>query len=138
MIIFREFVDYCLREGIEVFLCRNLEECVEKVNEIVFEYFEIIIENFEEFVDFIENVGVIYFGFYIFVLVVDYFFGVNYVFLIGGVVRFSGVLMVMDFMKFIIFVRVSREEFLVYRRFGMRLVEIEGMEVYRRSLEVRR
>ncbi|MDK2914176.1 MAG: histidinol dehydrogenase [Thermococcaceae archaeon] len=134
----RELAEYCSRDGIEVLLCRSLEECAEKANEIAPEHLEIITENPEELIDLIENAGAIYLGPYTPVPAADYFLGVNHVLPTGGAARFSGVLTVMDFMKPITLARVSREEFLTYRRLGMRMAEIEGMEAHRRSLEVRR
>ncbi|NJE41907.1 histidinol dehydrogenase [Thermococcus sp. GR6] len=134
----RELAEYCIRDGIEVVLCKSLEECAEKANEIAPEHLEIITENPMGLVDLIDNAGAIYLGEYTPVPAADYFLGVNHVLPTGGAAKFSGVLTVMDFMKRISLAYVSREEFLAERYLGIRLAEIEGLEMHKRSMEVRR
>ncbi|ACJ16368.1 histidinol dehydrogenase [Thermococcus onnurineus NA1] len=134
----RELAEYCNRDGIEVVLCKSLEECAEKANEIAPEHLEIITENPMGLVDLIDNAGAIYLGEYTPVPAADYFLGVNHVLPTGGAAKFSGVLTVMDFMKRISLAYVSREEFLAERYLGIRLAEIEGLEMHKRSMEVRR
>ena len=134
----RELAEYCSREGVEVITCETLEECARKVNEIAPEHLEIITENPMGIVDLIENAGAIYLGPYTPVPSADYFLGVNHVLPTGGTARFSGVLTVRDFVKPITLAMVGREEFLAERELGLRLAEIEGMELHRRSMEVRR
>ncbi|MCD6373357.1 MAG: histidinol dehydrogenase, partial [Thermococcus sp.] len=134
----KELAEYCSREGIEVMLCGSLEECAEKANEIAPEHLEIITAQPMELVDLIENAGAVYLGPHTPVPAADYFLGVNHVLPTGGAARFSGVLTVRDFMKPITLAMVSREELLAERRLGIRLAEIEGMELHRRSMEVRK
>ncbi|NJE47717.1 histidinol dehydrogenase [Thermococcus sp. GR7] len=134
----RELAEYCNRDGIEVVLCKSLAECAEKANEIAPEHLEIITENPMGLVDLIDNAGAIYLGEYTPVPAADYFLGVNHVLPTGGAAKFSGVLTVMDFMKRISLAYVSREEFLAERYLGIRLAEIEGLEMHKRSMEVRR
>ena len=134
----RELAEYCSREGVEVITCETLEKCARKVNEIAPEHLEIITENPMGIVDLIENAGAIYLGPYTPVPSADYFLGVNHVLPTGGTARFSGVLTVRDFVKPITLAMVGREEFLAERELGLRLAEIEGMELHRRSMEVRR
>ena len=134
----RELAEYCSREGIEVILCDNLEECAGKANEIAPEHLEIITEEPMGLVELIENAGAIYLGPYTPVPSADYFLGVNHVLPTGGAAKFSGVLTVMDFLKPITLAMVSREEFLAERELGIRMAEVEGMELHRRSMEVRR
>ena len=134
----RELAEYCSREGIEVILCDNLEECAGKANEIAPEHLEIITGEPMGLVELIENAGAIYLGPYTPVPSADYFLGVNHVLPTGGAAKFSGVLTVMDFLKPITLAMVSREEFLAERELGIRMAEIEGMELHRRSMEVRR
>ncbi|WP_457751990.1 histidinol dehydrogenase [Thermococcus sp.] len=134
----RELAEYCSRDGIEVTLCESLEECAKRVNEIAPEHLEIITEEPLSLVDLIENAGAIYLGPYTPVPSADYFLGVNHVLPTGGTARFSGVLTVRDFIKPITLAQVNREEFLSDRELGLRLAEIEGMPLHRRSMEVRR
>ncbi|AHF79913.1 histidinol dehydrogenase [Thermococcus paralvinellae] len=134
----RELAEYCSRDGIEVVLCKSLEECAEKANEIAPEHLEIITKEPLKLVDLIENAGAIYLGEYTPVPAADYFLGVNHVLPTGGAAKFSGVLTVMDFMKRISLAYVSREEFLAERYLGIRLAEIEGLEMHKKSMEVRR
>ncbi|ACS34110.1 histidinol dehydrogenase [Thermococcus gammatolerans] len=133
-----ELARYCSRDGVEVILCESLAECARKANEIAPEHLEIITENPLDLVDLIENAGAIYLGPYTPVPSADYFLGVNHVLPTGGAAKFSGVLTVMDFLKPITLAMVSREEFLRERELGLRLAEIEGMELHRRSMEVRK
>ncbi|NJE00964.1 histidinol dehydrogenase [Thermococcus sp. JdF3] len=133
-----ELAEFCSREGVEVVLCENLEECVRRANEIAPEHLEIITERPMELVDGIENAGAIYLGPYTPVPAADYFLGVNHVLPTGGAAKFSGVLTVRDFLKPISLAGVSREEFLAERELGLRLAEIEGMNYHRRSMEARR
>jgi len=134
----RELAEFCRRDGIEVMLCGSLEECAKKANEIAPEHLEIITEEPLKLLDLIENAGAIYLGPYTPVPAADYFLGVNHVLPTGGAAKFSGVLTVMDFMKRISLAYVSREEFLSERYLGIRLAEIEGMEMHKRSMEVRK
>lgn len=134
----KELAEYCKRDGIEVILCESLEECAEKANEIAPEHLEIITKEPLKLVDLIENAGAIYLGEYTPVPAADYFLGVNHVLPTGGAAKFSGVLTVMDFMKRISLAYVSREEFLQERYLGIRLAEIEGLEMHKKSMEVRR
>ncbi|WP_297534548.1 histidinol dehydrogenase [Thermococcus sp.] len=133
-----ELADYCSRDGVEIILCESLAECAERANEIAPEHLEIITENPLSLVDLIENAGAIYLGPYTPVPSADYFLGVNHVLPTGGTAKFSGVLTVRDFLKPITLAWVSREEFLSERELGIRLAEIEEMELHRRSMEVRR
>ncbi|ANF23550.1 histidinol dehydrogenase [Thermococcus piezophilus] len=133
-----ELAEYCRRDGIEVVLCESLEECAEKANEIAPEHLEIITENPMGLVGLIDNAGAIYLGEYTPVPAADYFLGVNHVLPTGGAAKFSSVLTVMDFMKRISLAYVSREEFLSERYLGIRLAEIEGLEMHKRSMEVRK
>ncbi len=134
----KELAEYCKRDGIEVILCESLEECAEKANEIAPEHLEIITKEPLKLVDLIENAGAIYLGEYTPVPAADYFLGINHVLPTGGAAKFSGVLTVMDFMKRISLAYVSREEFLQERYLGIRLAEIEGLELHKKALEVRR
>ena len=133
-----ELANYCSRDGVDVILCESLAECARKANEIAPEHLEIITESPLDLVDLIENAGAIYLGPYTPVPSADYFLGVNHVLPTGGAAKFSGVLTVMDFLKPITLAMVSRGEFLRERELGLRLAEIEGMELHRRSMEVRR
>jgi len=134
----KELAEYCSVEGIEVVLCESLEECAKKANEIAPEHLEILTKEPMNLVELIENAGAIYLGEYTPVPAADYFLGVNHVLPTGGTARFSGVLTVMDFMKKISLAYVSREEFLRERYLGLRLAEIEGLEMHKRSMEVRK
>jgi len=134
----RELAEYCSRDGIEVILCESLGECVSGANEIAPEHLEIITAEPMELVDLIENAGAIYLGPHTTVPSADYFLGVNHVLPTGGTAKFSGVLTVRDFMKPITLAMVGRREFLAERELGIRLAEIEGMELHRRSMEVRK
>ena len=134
----RELAEYCSREGIEAILCESLEECAEKANDIAPEHLEVMTENPMGLVELIENAGAVYLGSYTPVPSADYFLGVNHVLPTGGTARFSGVLTVMDFLKPITLAMVSRGEFLEERGLGIRMAEVEGMELHRRSMEVRR
>ena len=134
----KELAEYCRKDGIEVVLCESLEECAEKANEIAPEHLEIITKEPLKLVDLIENAGAIYLGEYTPVPAADYFLGVNHVLPTGGAAKFSGVLTVMDFMKRISLAYVSRGEFLSERYLGIRLAEIEGMEMHKKSMEVRK
>ncbi|MDK2869477.1 MULTISPECIES: histidinol dehydrogenase [Pyrococcus] len=134
----KELADYCNREGITVIVCSSLEECCKKANEIAPEHLEIITREPLKLVDLIENAGAIYLGLYTPVPAADYFLGVNHVLPTGGAAKFMGVLTVWDFMKPISIAMVSREEFISERELGIRLAEIEGMELHKKSLEVRK
>lgn len=134
----KELAEYCSVEGIEVVLCESLEECAKKANEIAPEHLEILTKEPMNLVELIENAGAIYLGEYTPVPAADYFLGVNHVLPTGGTARFSGVLTVMDFMKRISLAYVSREEFLRERYLGIRLAEIEGLEMHKKSMEVRK
>ncbi|AFK23226.1 histidinol dehydrogenase [Pyrococcus sp. ST04] len=134
----KELAEFCSRNGIEVILCKTLEECAERANEIAPEHLEIITKDPLLLLDLIENAGAVYLGPYTPVPAADYFLGVNHVLPTGGAAKFMGVLTVLDFMKPISLAMVDREEFLRERYLGIRLAEIEGMDMHKKSMEVRK
>jgi len=134
----KSLANFCNSERVEIILCKTIEECAEKANEMAPEHLEILTENPISLVELIENAGAIYLGEYTPVPAGDYFLGVNHVLPTGGAARFSSVLTVSDFMKRISIAMVSREEFLECRDIGIALAKMEGMKIHKKSMEVRR
>ncbi len=133
-----DLANACRREGIEVILCDSLDECVRRANEIAPEHLEIITENPLKLLDEVKNAGAIYLGAYTPVPAGDYFLGVNHVLPTGKAAKFSSVLTVMDFVKWISVAMADRDEFLRERKLGIRMAELEGMQAHKKALEVRR
>ncbi len=133
-----DLANACRREGVEVVLCDSLDECVWRVNEIAPEHLEIIAKNPLKILERVKNAGAVYLGTYTPVSAGDYFLGVNHVLPTGKAARFSSVLTVMDFVKWISVAMVDRDEFLMERKLGIRMAELEGMKAHKHALEVRK
>jgi len=135
-----ELASFCREEvaGAKVEERESLGDCVARANEIAPEHLEIITRTPLELVDSIKNAGAIYLGQFTPVPAADYFLGVNHILPTGGAARFDSVLTVSDFLKPISLAYTGREEFQRESQVGIRLAEIEGLNLHKRALEIRR
>lgn len=129
--------DYCADPTINTLLFDNLDECVQKANQIAPEHLEIIIEEPMAVAEKINTAGAVYLGNYTPVPSADYFLGSNHVLPTGRAARFSSVLTVGDFQRKMTLASLSKEEFMKDRELGIRMATIEGLEHHRKSMEVR-
>ena len=134
----KQIYDYCEKEGIERYLYDDLFKCADKANEISPEHLEILTKEPELILSLIRNAGAVYLGEYTPVPAADYFLGVNHVLPTGKAARFSSVLNLNDFVKYMTVAKVTKEEFLKERYLGIRMAEIEGMLQHKKSMEVRK
>ncbi|MBS3764908.1 histidinol dehydrogenase [Candidatus Bipolaricaulota bacterium] len=133
-----ELADYCERESIEVEVQPDLEDCVERANDVAPEHLEIKTDAPAEMLKFVRNAGAVYLGRFTPSAAADYFLGTNHVLPTGGAARFDSVLTVRDFLKPISFGWTGEEEFRSHSQLGERMAEIEGMTDHKKSLEVRK
>jgi len=134
----KQIYDYCQKEGIDRYFCKDIFECADKANEIAPEHLEILTKEPELILSLIRNAGAVYLGEYTPVPAADYFLGVNHVLPTGKAARFSSVLNLNDFVKYMTVAKVTKEEFLKERYLGIRMAEIEGMLQHKKSMEVRK
>ncbi len=123
---------------IEIYIFDNMDLLINKVNEIAPEHLEILCKEPLNLLDKIENAGAIYIGDYTPVPAGDYFIGVNHLLPTGKTSKFSSVLTVDDFMKKTSFAYTSRSDFINDSYLGIKLAEIENMELHRRSMVIRK
>ncbi|MEA1883550.1 MAG: histidinol dehydrogenase [Thermotogota bacterium] len=133
----KELSDYCADSTINTLLFDNLDECVQKANQIAPEHLEIITEEPMAVAEKINTAGAVYLGNYTPVPSADYFLGSNHVLPTGRAARFSSVLTVGDFQRKMTLASLSKEEFMKDRELGIRMATIEGLEHHRKSMEVR-
>ncbi len=124
--------------GIKISFKQDINECIDKANEIAPEHLQINTEEPLKLTDKIKNAGAIYLGEYTPAAAADYFLGVNHVLPTGKAARFDSVLNVMDFMKTISFASIDKEEFLKDVDIGVKMAEIEDMTDHKKSLEERK
>lgn len=134
----KELADYCDGESIEVEVQLDLEDCMERANNVAPEHLEIKTDAPAEMLEFVRNAGAVYLGRFTPSAAADYFLGTNHVLPTGGAARFDSVLTVRDFIKPISFGWTGEGEFKSHCRLGERMAEIEGMSAHKRSLEVRK
>lgn len=123
---------------IEVCVFNNMDLLIKKVNEIAPEHLEILCKEPLNLLNKIENAGAIYIGDYTPVPAGDYFIGVNHLLPTGKTSKFSSVLTVDDFMKKTSFAYTSRSDFINDSYLGIRLAEIENMELHKKSMVIRK
>jgi len=130
--------DYCADPTINTLLFDNLEDCVERANQIAPEHLEIITSEPMALAEKINTAGAVYLGQYTPVPSADYFLGSNHVLPTGCAARFSSVLTVGDFQRKMTLASLSRDEFMADRELGIRMATIEGLVHHRKAMEVRR
>lgn len=128
----------CVVPGSIVELFESMEQCFERVNELAPEHLEIFTADPLSWLDSVRNAGAIYLGPYTPVPAGDYFLGVNHVLPTGGSAVFASALTVWDFLKASSFAMAGRNDFMSARSYGMGIAEIEGMEMHRQSMRVRK
>jgi histidinol dehydrogenase len=129
--------EFAQEEEIEVRLLPDIRACVQQANMIAPEHLQIVTEDPEQWVDFIQHAGAIYLGQYTPVPAADYFLGSNHVLPTGGCARFSSMLTVRDFCKSSALARLSQADFFAHRALGIHMASEEGLEHHRKSLEIR-
>lgn len=133
-----ELADHCGGESIEVEVRPDLEDCMERANDVAPEHLEIKTAAPAEMLEFVRNAGAVYLGQFTPSAAADYFLGTNHVLPTGGAARFDSVLTVRDFLKPISLGWAGEGEFKNHSQLGVRMAEIEGMTDHKKSLEVRK
>jgi len=123
---------------IEIYIFDNMDLLINKVNEIAPEHLEILCKEPLNLLNKIENAGAIYIGDYTPVPAGDYFIGVNHLLPTGKTSKFSSVLTVDDFMKKTSFAYTSKSDFINDSYLGIKLAEIENMELHKKSMVIRK
>ncbi len=123
---------------VEIYVFDDMDTLINKVNVLAPEHLEIQCKDPLNLLNRIKNAGAVYMGDYTPVPAGDYFLGVNHLLPTGGTSRFSSVLTVDDFMKKTSFAYTSKSDFTSDSYLGMRLAEIENMNLHKKSMEVRK
>ncbi|MEM2211488.1 MAG: histidinol dehydrogenase [Nitrososphaerales archaeon] len=90
-------------------ICENVEQVIEFVNLFAPEHLEIMVKNFDEYLDKINSAGLILLGEYSPVAISDYCVGTNHVLPTGGYASIRSGLSVLDFIKQINVVKCSKK-----------------------------
>lgn len=83
----------------DIFIVDSIEEAVSAVNEMAPEHVELLLENYEETLNALTNVGAVFVGEYSTEPVGDYFCGSNHILPTCGTARFSSGMSVQEFMR---------------------------------------
>lgn len=133
----KDIYEYCNKERIERYFLNNIMDSINIVNEIAPEHLQIMTEYNDKIASRIKNAGAIYKGNFTPVPSADYFLGTNHVLPTGKTARFTSMLTLFDFIKFVPVCSLSKEEFYNNRELGMNLAKLEKMNQHSKSLEVR-
>ena len=141
----KNFVDKLSRKAIIakalensfIFIVKDYEMAFDVANKIAPEHLELLGQEVEEMVDRVENAGAIFIGSYSPEPIGDYIAGTNHVLPTDGNARFSSGLCVMDFMKHTSVVKYSKEDFIKYAPFAIKIAENEELTAHANSLRQR-
>ncbi|OGW79544.1 MAG: histidinol dehydrogenase [Omnitrophica bacterium RIFCSPLOWO2_12_FULL_44_17] len=120
-----------------IILVKNLKEGFDVVNEIAPEHLEIMTENPEDCLKYINHAGAIFLGPYSPAVIGDYVAGPSHVLPTSGTARYYSPLSAASFIKGSQIIRYTKEALAKVREPVRKLTEIEGLILHRISLESR-
>jgi len=115
----------------------GLKECVELANAIAPEHLEIMVKNPMALLGSIENAGAVFIGDYSPVALGDYSAGINHILPTRGFAKYYSGLSSEDFVKWLSYLKCSKEGFERLCRAAIELAEVEGFEYHSRSIRAR-
>lgn len=118
-------------------VARDIEDAFRVANIIAPEHLEIVTEDPEDKLRFVENAGSIFIGEYSPEPMGDYFAGTNHVLPTSGTARFSSPLSVDDFVKKMSYLCYSKEAFERDAESVIEFAEVEGLGAHANSVRVR-
>lgn len=122
----------------DIFVVDTLKEAVDAVNEIAPEHVEVLLENSEEVIHSLTNVGAVFVGEYSTEPVGDYFCGTNHILPTCGTARFSSGMSVQDFMRGHSIIRYTEEALKCNADHITILAEAEHMMAHALAVKVRK
>lgn len=120
-----------------LFIADSLEEAIDFVNAYAPEHLEIILENVEEVLKKIRNVGSVFVGHLTPVPLGDYVTGVSHVLPTCGAAKFSSGLNPLHFMKNLTIQIADLDGFKMLKKFAETMARIEGLEMHYNALKIR-
>ena len=133
----KETVCQSLTQNGGIFLCENLEKCVELVNEFAPEHVQIMTENSEEVSSRITSAGLILLGNSTPVAASDYCLGTNHVLPTQGYCSIYSGLSVLDFVRIVRVAETSKEALKELSETICTLAEAEGLVNHSRAISRR-
>lgn len=121
----------------DIFIVDSIKEAIDAVNEIAPEHAELLLDNCEEALNALTNVGAIFAGAYSTEPVGDYFCGTNHILPTCGTARFSSGMSVQEFMRGYSVIRYPENALKQNADHIIRLAEAEGMRAHALAVKVR-
>ena len=132
----KEIISKALRNK-RVFLVANIEEAIEKANEIAPEHVELQVRNADTLASLLRNYGSLFVGKYTPNVLGDYCIGTNHVLPTGGSARFSSGLSVKDFINIRTYQYVKKDGYARIADIAIKLAGIEKLDAHKKSAEAR-
>ncbi|CAD7289479.1 Histidinol dehydrogenase [Campylobacter majalis] len=120
-----------------IVVCKNMNECVNLMNELAVEHLEIAVDDAHKYLDDIRHAGAVFLGHFTPEAMGDYLAGPNHTLPTGGSARFYSPLGVENFMKKSSIISMNESGFLGVAKECIALAKAEGLTAHARSVEVR-
>jgi histidinol dehydrogenase len=130
----REIIEESLGNRGYIIIANSLEMAIEFVNDFAPEHLEIMMEEGEEIVPFIENAGAIFLGDFSPTAIGDYIAGPSHTLPTGRTARFFSPLSVEDFLKRSSFISYSLQQFKRDAKSAMKIAEKEKLTAHLLSI----
>lgn len=122
----------------DIFIVDSIEEAVSAVNEMAPEHAELLLENYEEPLNALTNVGAVFVGEYSTEPVGDYFCGSNHILPTCGTARFSSGMSVQEFMRGYSVIRYPETALKNNADYIINLAESENMRGHALAVKIRK
>lgn len=120
-----------------IIVARDMNECVELMNELAVEHLEIACDNAYDYLPHIRHAGAIFLGHYTPEAIWDYLAGPNHTLPTGGSARFFSPLSVSNFIKKSSIISMNKSAISELSKACMALADAEGLEAHKLSVEFR-
>lgn len=122
----------------DIFVVDTVQEAVDAVNEIAPEHVELLLENSDEVLNLLTNVGAVFVGEYSTEPVGDYFCGTNHILPTCGTARFSSGMSVQEFMRGYSVIHYTEKALKNNADYIIELAESENMKAHALAVKIRR
>lgn len=126
-----------IRNKAAIIVAKDMQECVELMNELAVEHLEIATNDALSYMNDIRHAGAIFFGHFTPEAMGDYLAGPNHTLPTGGSARFYSPLGVENFMKKSSIISIGRKGIKELGKACMNLADAEGLGAHERSVKVR-
>ncbi len=121
----------------DVFVVDSIQDAVDAVNAIAPEHAELLMDDYEDALNQLTNVGAVFVGEYSTEPVGDYFCGTNHILPTCGTARFSSGMSVQEFMRGFSVIKYSEKALKENGKHIIKLAESEGMKGHALAVKVR-